>query len=252
MTNEDGWGDSSSGGYLGKDSTFGEDDELHLISDDMSVHSSAFAQRDSITSTDLTPSGATDSVTLDIASFDASEANLTKLRLDETQPIIPMPEQNIDVRVQDREGDNKVTLTEDLQDIKEKVHELTFNLFNDRAYVVKDPNAQVWGKPWRSEKKKGDYNATKDLEKLLRVGQYSHSNPVLARIGLYIEPIVSASMSALCAFRALFNIFTWQDPFLSFWVSLGCAIVIVILFFFPWRLFMFFVGVISVGPQVSR
>jgi len=163
-------------------------------------------------------------------------------------PSHRLPIQDVDVVVEDNGG----KLTDDLQNIKEQMHELSYHYFNDKAYVIKDKEARfAYGNLKRQEKKikKGEYNAAKELDRILNIGFYSHSNPVVARIGLYIEPLVGASYSALCLFRAVFNLFTWRDPYLSFWVSLICGISMIVLFVFPWRTFMFILGIITVGPQ---
>jgi hypothetical protein len=83
----------------------------------------------------------------------------------------------------------------------------------------------------------------------MRVGQYSHSNPFVARVGLYVEPIIGSVNSFLCLFRAGYNVFTWRDPMLTFWVSFFVGLLALILFIFPWRIFLFGLGVVLVGPQ---
>lgn len=58
-------------------------------------------------------------------------------------------------------------------------------------------------------------------------------------------------MGYLCLypFRALFNIFTWQDPILTFWVSIICPFVATLLYLFPWRIFFGIAGSVLFGPQ---
>jgi hypothetical protein len=92
-------------------------------------------------------------------------------------------------------------------------------------------------------------DVSQKLDKLLHVGQYSHSNPFIARLGLFVEPIISSVYSFLCLFRAVFNVYTWRDPMLTFWLSIFGIILAAILFVFPWRIFLFVLGVAVVGPQ---
>jgi len=54
---------------------------------------------------------------------------------------------------------------------------------------------------------------------------------------------------ALCAYRSIYNIFSWHDPFLSFWFSVCCIMTIAVLLLFPWRTVFFAVGVVALGPQ---
>lgn len=168
------------------------------------------------------------------------------------EPQLPLfmqlPEQDID-----KQGTSASTkLTDDLSEIKEKMHELTFHFFNDKAYAVKNPDAVFFGHEEKGVSRKSDYNLSRYLDKSLSLGQYSHGNPIISRVGLYLEPIIGSALSFLCVFRALFNVYTWRDPFLSFWVSIFASLLVMILFVFPWRIFLFIAGVIVVGPQVRR
>jgi hypothetical protein len=183
------------------------------------------------------------------------------------------PEQDVDV-----EGKNNGRkLTDDLADIQDKMHELTWHLFDDKIYDLgsnKDPSTApcYFGESKKSEKRRGD--VSKKLDRLLQVGQYSHSNPFVARLGLYVEPICGSVLGFLCFFRASFNALTWQgtatghffhiscfrlscspffllgaDPILTFWLSVFSLLLAIILFIFPWRIFLFILGVFLVGPQ---
>jgi len=166
-------------------------------------------------------------------------------RPEEIDPLLIFPQQNVDV-----EGPSTgKKLTEDLDEIKDKIHEMTWNLFNDRLYVVRHPDACYFGQAKKSEKRRKATGASKDLDKLMRVKQYSHPNPFVARVGLYVEPIIGSVYSFLCAFRAGFNVMTWRDPMLTFWVSVFSGSLAVILFVFPWRIFLFVTGIFLVGPQ---
>jgi hypothetical protein len=88
-----------------------------------------------------------------------------------------------------------------------------------------------------------------DFERLLNIGQYSSGNPVVARVGLYMEPLVDAIQSGLGVSRAIYNVITWRDPFLSFWATVFLMVLAVFLLLFPWRLFLFATGLAVVGPQ---
>ena len=168
----------------------------------------------------------------------------------EVAPAVTIPDQDIDYEdnSSNEKKKNRKRLTEDLGEVKEKMHELTLHKFNSPAYVVKDSNSRYFYYHQTSAKRR-KLDISSNLDKLLNVGQYSHSNPVVARVGQYVEPIIGASHSFLCAFRALFNVMTWRDPFLTFWVSLVGFALVVILFIFPWRLALFGLGLWFVGPQ---
>ena len=172
-----------------------------------------------------------------------SSGRVTPREDGEVDPALVWPEQNIDI-----EGPSTgKKLTDDLVDIKDKIHELTWHKFDDYVYVLKNPDAAYFGYAGRPERRRKD--TKKQLNKLLQVGQYSHSNPFVARVGLYVEPIIGSVYSFLCLFRAGFNVFTWQDPMLTFWLSVALGLLAIILFVFPWRLFFFVLGFTMVGPQ---
>lgn len=165
---------------------------------------------------------------------------------DETiDPNLLYPEQNIDI---DGPSSGK-KLTDEFTDIKDKMHDLTWHLFDDKTYVMKNKNSLFFGQGKRPEKRRKAMDVPQKLDKLLHVGQYSHSNPFIARLGLFGEPIISSVYSFLCLFRAGFNVCTWRDPMLTFWVSIFGVILAVILFVFPWRIFLFLLGIGLVGPQ---
>ena len=160
--------------------------------------------------------------------------------------VVKWPEQNVDI-----EGPSTGRkLTDDLQEIKDRVHDLTWHLFDDKIYVVKNSEALFFGQAKKPQKRRSNRAVDKDMEKLMKVGQYSHNNPFVARMGQYVEPIIGSANSFLCLFRAGFNVMTWRDPILTFWVSFISGILGIVLFVFPWRLFLFCLGVFLVGPHL--
>lgn len=154
-----------------------------------------------------------------------------------------IPDQDIDF-VHDN-GGKKVT--DDLEDMRENMHRLTWHLFNLRTHVIKHADTAFFGHARKPTKKK---DTKREIEKLLNLGTYSSSNMLISRAAPYMAPLLGAALSFLAVFRSMFNVFTWRDPFLSFWVSVFGLFVTLILFFFPWRLFLFAAGCIVAGPQV--
>lgn len=178
------------------------------------------------------------------ADFSAETEELLIAKKNGVHPRDLIPDQNIDFVVDN--GGKK--LTDDLIEIRENMHRLTWNLFNDKTHVIKDQDATFFGADKKSTKKK---DVDQQLQRLLDVGSFSHSNPFVARAGLYMMPLVGAALSFLSVARSSFNIWTWRDPFLSFWFSIFGILLAFVLFIFPWRLFFAVAGVILVGPQVS-
>jgi hypothetical protein len=175
---------------------------------------------------------------------DASEDDCIIELQEESHQASIFPDQDIDF-----EGPNNgKKITDDLAEIKDKMHEMTWHLFDDHAYVIKNSNTVYFGDGKKSEKKRKS-DVKKQLDKYLGLGQYSYSNPFVARVGMYVEPIIGSAYSFLCLFRAGFNVVTWRDPMLTFWVSLFSGMLVIVLFVFPWRIFLACLGMFLVGPQ---
>ena len=162
-------------------------------------------------------------------------------------PGLRIPQQDMDKA---GGAGNDKSILEDITELKMKLHDLTLQQFNDQAYTIRDPDAVYFGQS-DTRKRKTDENVERQLDKLLGLGQYSSGNMITSKISPYVEPIVGGANSFICLFRALFNIFTWRDPFLSFWVTILGSILAAILFAFPWRIALFVAGFVLFGPQVS-
>ena len=175
----------------------------------------------------------------DIDEKEAADANLP--------PRLRIPQQDMD---RGGSSGNDKSILEDITEVKMKLHDITLQQFNDQAYTIKDPDAVYFGQS-QSRKRKTDENLSRQLDKLLGLGQFSNGNMIVGKISPYVEPIIGGANSFICLFRALFNIFTWRDPFLSFWITLIGSFLAAFLFVFPWRIVLFVAGLVLVGPQVS-
>jgi C2 domain/Domain found in Dishevelled, Egl-10, and Pleckstrin (DEP) len=92
-------------------------------------------------------------------------------------------------------------------------------------------------------------NKKGELEKLLKTGSASSSNPWLSKLGMVLQPMVEIAMAFLSLIRSIYNIFTWRDPMLSFLISFIGPFVILFLHLFPWRLVFGLIGIFVLGPQ---
>lgn len=152
------------------------------------------------------------------------------------------PEQDLSARVQARK---KKKLGDELNELRHNIHRMTFHAFHHRTHRIRNRNAVYFG----SAHKIRPHHVEHDLERLLNVGHHSSSNPLLSRVGLYMEPMISAAHSGIGLLRALYNVLTWRDPILSFWITLALAGLAFMLAIFPWRLFFFVTGWLVLGPQ---
>lgn len=117
--------------------------------------------------------------------------------------------------------------------------------------TISNPLSKKEEKKKKKERAKmGPYDLRKDeYDKLLQINKYSHSNPWINRVAVIVQPIVEMVQEFLCLFRSLFNIFTWQDPIMSFWIAILGPIVVLFLHLAPWRYLLGIAGLLFVGPQ---
>jgi len=155
------------------------------------------------------------------------------------------PPQDIDIKPDQA---NDKAIVDQLEEVRQNLHKATFKLFDDKSYIIKDPDAPTWHSNGR-KKNEANNDVKRDLDRLLGIGKFSSTNIFLGKIMAFAAPIMEMITIFLSAYRVLFNIFTWRDPFLSFWFSVGCSIALYILLVFPWRMAIFAAGIICVGPQ---
>ncbi|KAL3913101.1 MAG: hypothetical protein SGILL_006624 [Bacillariaceae sp.] len=192
----------------------------------------------------------------------------------------PPPIQDMDV-IQKKDK----TISEVLSNVASELHLRFGNLFHDKAYkigtpleagndVANDPVNKAGSKgqlmkkssaviasslpqsqlPEKrnndSESQKAELRMKRDqYDKLLRSGKYSNSNVILGKLGLIVQPLVDMAQTFLAFFRSSYNIFTWRDPFLTFWIAVTGVVLVPVLHIFPWRPVLGITGIIFVGPQ---
>lgn len=132
-----------------------------------------------------------------------------------------VPDQNVNTKVS-----KKGTLLQDVEGVHEKVSRANFHLFDDRVFVAEDRG---------------------EAQRLLALN--NSNNPIRRAM----NPIMSGVMKILdlqiSSFRAVFNLWMWKDPMLSFWFTALVFGLMLVLSVFPWRLFFFVVGLLGLGPQ---
>jgi hypothetical protein len=186
-----------------------------------------------------------------VASFRSERMGCTKtvmrtdsaMKTEDLPPYLRYPDQDMD----SKRTTKKKRLIDGLDELRENVHKMTFRLFRDRTHIPPEGGAL----PFRSVRGSGKSAMALEveLERLLNIGPFSSSNPVTARIGMYMEPLVDAMQCVLAMTRVVYNVLTWRDPMLSFWVTALFIVSSIVLFLFPWRLFLCVVGLGSFGPQ---
>lgn len=88
-----------------------------------------------------------------------------------------------------------------------------------------------------------------DFDKLLGL-QSRNANPVHRIMSSFMGPLMRMIRVGVYLMRVSFNVTTWRDPYLSFWVLLMLSSLCLLLIVFPWRLFFLVSSVVCLGPQV--
>jgi len=119
---------------------------------------------------------------------------------------------------------------QNFEELEGKMHMATGNIFH--KYVAREIREE-FVKP----------------EKSIPETSTKFTNPLAALTATFLEPVMKAIEVYLVSVRASFNVFTWRDPFLSFWTFSFLFVAMVFLALFPWRVFLCLVGLIGFGPQ---
>ena len=153
---------------------------------------------------------------------------------------------------------------------RHKMHQYCGHVFNDRAFKLdtpklglgrdrtsgdRDSSHKMFGGDFAAGKETTEeeqlyLSARKDeYDRLLHLGRYAHSNPLVSKIAEFVQPILEMMQIGIFMNRTLFNIFTWRDPILSFWIVMIGTFVAIGLHCFPWRIVLGFMGIYLLGPQ---
>ena len=89
-----------------------------------------------------------------------------------------------------------------------------------------------------------------EFDKLLGL-QARNANPVHRIMSSFMGPLMRMIRVGIFLIRISFNVSTWRDPYLSFWVLMLLSSICFVLIFFPWRAFFLVASVVCLGPQVS-
>jgi hypothetical protein len=182
----------------------------------------------------------------------------------EEMTLVRPPPQDVNEKVQ---GNQSSSFTKTVSDVRHQMHNTFGHAFNDSVFKVdtnlypKTHEPEEEGDLFANEStrlpkrrdttdKKTPYQIRMDENnRILQIQKYSHSNQWISRIGGVIQPMVETLQVGLYLGRALFNVFTWQDPILSFWLAIFGSILVVLLYATPFRIVFGVTGLVLVGPQ---
>jgi len=137
------------------------------------------------------------------------------------QPKGRFPNQNVNIK-----SGSGNTIKGQIDRWHGKVQRANLFLFDDRVFIAED---------------------TTDAKKLLKID--TGRNIVARKINPIMSRVIKTFDIEVSAFRAVFNIFFWKDPFLSYWAMVSTFAVMIVFLIFPWRAFFFLLGIFGLGPQ---
>lgn len=148
--------------------------------------------------------------------------------------------------------------------VEDQLNKFTKSIFMDRVYAATlplRPHANIGShtdegiSPDSFQPPKLTDEATRkrrlpldDFDKRLGL-RVRHPNPVVEITSTFLGPLMRIFRVLCNIFRAGFNATTWKDPFLSFWTLCFLVGLMLVLIFFPWRIFFGVTGLILFGPQ---
>lgn len=74
-------------------------------------------------------------------------------------------------------------------------------------------------------------------------------NPIVRITSSFLGPLMRIIRIVIYAVRISFNICSWRDPYLSFWIFAFLCVLAFVLLIFPWRTFCFLASLVLLGPQ---
>jgi len=133
-----------------------------------------------------------------------------------------IPEQDVKAKSAKKKGN----MQQDIEKVHLKVSRASLHLFEDRVFQAED---------------------MEEAKKMLSMN--NSKNPIRRKFNPVLGGVMKMFEIQLSFVRAVFNVCMWNDPMLSFWISMVIFGLAVVLFIFPWRLFFFVIGFLGLGPQ---
>lgn len=188
--------------------------------------------------------------------IDVSQRLMDESLVIEEKTLVKPPPQDVNQKDQEQ----KTSFAKTVSDARHEVHGVFGHIFHDRVFKVdhsvhakeNDPDDEkdrVISRKDSGEKKTPYQYITEENSKILQINRYSHSNQLVNRIGGVVQPVVEILQIAVYIGRALFNIYTWQDPIFSFWFAIFGPVLVVILYIAPYRIIFGVIGAVFMGPH---
>jgi hypothetical protein len=141
-----------------------------------------------------------------------------------------------------------------LSRVEHMLHKATKNISVEHVHFPPPHVQSQLGKEVNAKGPAGDVLTAKEkqhydeFDKLLGY-RTKNPNPIVRITSSFLGPLMRMIRIVIYAVRISFNICSWRDPYLSFWIfAFLCALAFVLLIF-PWRTFFFLASLVLLGPQ---
>ena len=159
------------------------------------------------------------------------------------------PQQN-----NDKSGNKKLPPQAHLSRVENMLHRASKNISVEHVYFPPPQLQTKLGNEVNAKGPAGDVLTAKEkkhydeFDKLLGY-RLKNPNPIVRITSSFLGPLMRIIRISLYSFRISFNVCTWRDPYLTFWLfSFLCTLMIVLLIF-PWRSFFCVSSMVLLGPQ---
>mmetsp|Transcript_32962 Transcript_32962/g.36741 ORF Transcript_32962/g.36741 Transcript_32962/m.36741 type:complete len:1024 (+) Transcript_32962:145-3216(+) len=159
------------------------------------------------------------------------------------------PQQN-----NDKSSNKKVPPQAHLSKVENMLHRASKNISVEHVHFPPPQLQTQLGKEVNAKGPAGDVLTAKEkkhydeFDKLLGY-RLKNPNPIVRITSSFLGPLMRIIRIAIYAVRISFNVCSWRDPYLTFWVfSYLCTLTFVLLIF-PWRTFFFLTILVLLGPQ---
>mmetsp|Transcript_5709 Transcript_5709/g.13653 ORF Transcript_5709/g.13653 Transcript_5709/m.13653 type:complete len:1053 (+) Transcript_5709:106-3264(+) len=159
------------------------------------------------------------------------------------------PQQN-----NDKSGNKKLPPQAHLSRVENMLHRASKNISVEHVYFPPPQLQTQLGKEVNAKGPAGDVLTAKEkkhydeFDKLLGY-RLKNPNPIVRITSSFLGPLMRIIRIAIYTFRISFNVCTWKDPYLTFWLFSFLCLLAFVLLIFPWRSFFFFSSLVLLGPQ---
>lgn len=159
------------------------------------------------------------------------------------------PEQN-----NDKSGAKKQAPQAHLSKVESMLHRASKNISVEHVHFPPPQLQSQLGKEVNAKGPAGDILTAKEkkhydeFDKLLGY-RLKNPNPIVRITSSFLGPLMRIIRIFIYGFRISFNVCTWRDPYLTFWIFCFLCILLLILLIFPWQTFFFLSSFTLLGPQ---